>query len=895
MRPLLSFHDHFWGLDDTPPTSGVDQLFHIFTAHLSECELALLSFKQRAFVEDQTALRFSELSLGKISVPSDDSAASSLSSSIALAGAGLASTFWSDERRSPNQKVSLSGDGSAFGNTIAQYKDQMSRQAAIHATHCQSIAHGVITPLSEFIVRYRKLINMKKSEVDQAYKGFPKLVREVEKKKAAFFEKMKLAEDEETRSRQDAEIRDAPQSTDTGVTFGHRGVPYSELMDMFNLMKKEVKTRAISTPFGIFENGFVGEDVVAFLRGRYPSVTSPLLVAMAQAYVNRRLITAVVGGYDGAFNPETLYVFGRPLLKNGDSPYVKARKDAEYARQDYLRSVLNAEHSRSALNFHIEDFLIFIQQAESVRISIMSDSYKALETAQRTALEELSRLWNPEPLQWVLPLPQPDEGIVAICEKWSTGPVRQPPFVFDHYDENREPISMFAATIDRLAQFTNRNVPVLIRQSVQVLHEAFQAARGSVDIWLTPNPEMPSVQLLRIEFGRGIRGKKITLDKMRRQSPAVVACLLKMFLTESTSGIISPTYYEEVADLYRAKDDFNLTELADENGRIERLKAIFNSVSAPIHDTVRLLSAYLHCITRGLPSNDQRFVALSRTLAYCFLRPEHTTTENANDPYAWKLVNDLIRNCPAIFDPEINLSSLLEQDQVVYSEDDEDEELDDNFDILDSSEYQYNGSTADGMSSAGSLPRTAGSMTDGWLNDRSATSSPVLTSSNSWFNWNSSQANEPDSWEKQGLAGRDDDLALNPRIPLLRPAHRKRNSIADMAFAATTALFSQLPGSSPLSGSPINDTSISTAARAAMPQINKDVPILPDPFSPGSTFPGIRRSSLHDLKIKEGRAPSITDMRGKAQAVLSGSIKPYGETLSHSPLSNSPPLEKLEA
>ncbi|KAJ1550613.1 hypothetical protein HK405_000195, partial [Cladochytrium tenue] len=284
-------------------------------------------------------------------------------------------------------------------------------------------------------------------------------------------------------------------------------------------------------------------------------------------------------------------MFGRPLLKTGEPPHVRARRDAEIARLEYIAAIESSEHTRAALEFHITDFLASAQEAEAYRLSVAGEALLALESAQLFAVAELSAAWSTGtglaararyaadglPVT-MLPCPVPGAGVQHIARRFRTGHLRTPPFVFESAAGARAPLQVFGIGLEELARASRRPVPTVVAKCIGVLLESLDQGRSSVDTWIAPINDLPGVQFLRHELNgggaapsalktftltagggggsaraaaaAGSAGRTIRSATLRRYSPAVVAGVLRQFFLEAPVSLVSHELYEPLKILY---------------------------------------------------------------------------------------------------------------------------------------------------------------------------------------------------------------------------------------------------------------------------------------------------------------------------------------------------------
>ncbi|KAJ3165961.1 hypothetical protein HDU88_003836 [Geranomyces variabilis] len=557
-------------------------------------------------------------------------------------------------------------DESSVRPVIRTIREQMVAMAAAHRRHADTLTMAVISPLQAFVEQHRKVMTKKKSEVDLNHQQLARLAADIGARHAVYIQKCKIAEEEDFKFRQDGESR-ASRIAPGPVMIGSRSVGPNEFQTIVETMRKEVKTKSIMTDLGLFEGCFMGEDALDHLRKRYPGIPRADLRLICREILARRLMAPLIGPNDGSFDPELPYQFGRPLLKSGEPPHVKARKDSEMARLDYDSAIKSAEHTRSALEFHITDYLLAAQEAERYRLKVIQEAVLALETAQVFLLGELQTTWRPPALvdsaaqaatatavdgaegahpATLLTSPNPEEGVQYIARRYRTGHLRSKPFVFESYKNGRAPHQVFGIGLEELSKVTKTPIPPIVRRCVSALYESLVAGRSTIDTWIVPNPDLPSVQFLRMEFNASPRGGRVTATTLKRYQPQVHAGVLKLYLVEAPVSLCSYDTYETLRMLY--SDDF---QKVDDDVRVKSVKSLLSTLSPPHYETLRFFTAYLHELVKPLAEDDERIIRLAYSIGPCILRPTNETTETLQDQHPWRFSLELMVRHPEFFGP----------------------------------------------------------------------------------------------------------------------------------------------------------------------------------------------------------------------------------------------------
>ncbi|KAJ3417547.1 hypothetical protein HDV05_000004 [Chytridiales sp. JEL 0842] len=597
-------------------------------------------------------------------------------------------------------------DASSLIPVVRTLREQMMAMASIHRRHADTLTLSVLSPLTAFVDQHRRALNKKKAEVDASYKELSRIASDIEAKKLVYFTKSRIADEEEVKFRMDGEARSKP--ADLGpILFGSRSVGPQEFHDMVNSLKREVNTKSILTPLGLYEGCFIGDDALAHLQTKYPKVPRADIRILCQEMVTRRLISAVVGGSDYKFSGALPYMFGRqPLLKNGEPPHIKGRKDAEIAKLEYLSAVEASEHTRGALEFHITDYLNAAQEAETYRLTVAKEVLAVLESAQTFVINEMATSWSPRGDGLVpelgginksqetstppstssgrttpshqlgsgpsfLESPDTTFGVQHIASRYRTGHMRTPPFVFESYKDGRAPHQVFGISLDELASFTGAMVPSVVVRCVGSLFESFQAGRSGVDTWIMPNTDLPTVQFLRHEMNKLTNSSGGGGSTMKRYQPAVVAGVLRLYFVEAPVSLVTHEIYEPLKMLY-SQDVENF----DSETKLKSVVSLLKTLSPAHWETLKVFAGYLHEIVKPLDPTDDRIPRLCWSLAPTILRPKQETKDTITDEHPWLFTRDLVLCFPDIlgeFDIR-QATTLARTPSPQYSQADDEEE-----------------------------------------------------------------------------------------------------------------------------------------------------------------------------------------------------------------------------
>ncbi|KAJ3152393.1 hypothetical protein HK101_001808, partial [Irineochytrium annulatum] len=652
IHSLISFDDVFWGGGSgEDPTQGVRVLHTLMSRHFLEVEEIIVAVKHRISLEEHYASRLHDFSKALTSFNLTAGMVGALAGTTTgfggavpygnLSGIGPSGTAIASEldtegynnpehhrRRSSADEVSTidssfslhvgggqaqswaekpgggstQRDESSLLPVTRNWGRQIGEMSAGTRRHVDTLMLAVVTPLQAFVAQHRRVMEKKKTEVDTNQKTVAKCYADIAAKRAAYISKARTAQS---------------------------------------------------------------------LDDQRPHPT----------------------GSDGAPAEIT------PM-------HLKARRDADAARAEYQQSITAAEHARSALEFHISDYLAWAQETEYYRLRVAREAFLALESSQLFTVEGFARLWtvdaDPESvangtastgsvaasnassddptggLDRKLVTPSPSYGVENIAMRLRTGSRHSPAIVFDPTDNGSSPATSptsggspglppgpaprqaFGIPLETLAMATGDPIPALVRKCVAALYESQvkQRLRSGVDAWVRPNPDLPSVHFMRLEFNASLAGGRVTFSRLQRENPAVVAGVLKLFLIETPTSLCNYEIYDVLKIIYSTNDEGARTTTTEEETmvRLKSVSSLLATLNSAHYETLKVFAGLMHETVKSLDPTDKRIRRLAYTIAPCIIRPKAETSQTLSDTHPYLLTLDLLRHFESLFGGPIPVS-----------------------------------------------------------------------------------------------------------------------------------------------------------------------------------------------------------------------------------------------
>ncbi|KAI8844530.1 hypothetical protein BJ741DRAFT_588674 [Chytriomyces cf. hyalinus JEL632] len=331
--------------------------------------------------------------------------------------------------------------------------------------------------------------------------------------------------------------------------------------------------------------------------------------------------------------------------------------DISSVKKEFISSVAAAEQARSALESHIADFCQFAQEAQHMRLQVCKEAFLALENAQIFTIQHQAKLWtNLDPSSsgeittTILECPDPAAGTFAIARDYQTGTARTPALCYPILEM---PVSQaFGFSLEELERWTGDSVPPLVRTCVSALYEGVmkKRMRGGVDAWLdASSSELPSIQFLRTEANTSCGGVSLHFSRVQRESPVVVAGVLKLFLLELPASLITNELYDTLKMVYTASGPDSAVVPEDEEIRLKTVSNLLTTLPVSHYETLTLVAGLLHKVISSIPPSPSKLNQLVHTITPCLLRPSTETRETFQDTHPHKFTADVLAHFTTLF------------------------------------------------------------------------------------------------------------------------------------------------------------------------------------------------------------------------------------------------------
>ncbi|RKO85500.1 hypothetical protein BDK51DRAFT_48928 [Blyttiomyces helicus] len=478
-RPSNPLQGRFLGTDEDP-TLGVRTLHAVVCQHLAEAEELLAIARARMRIEDDLSVKLAELgrhsgargaqqptsaasapaspfspssapaasqppfvspaSMSVFAPPPSSERWSSLSQGLGTAAAMLAgardsalaslASLTSSSSTSSSSCASVStnvhvDDESSLRPTLRTLREEYVALAVHHRRHADTLHAAVITPLQTMLDLNRRYLAEKKAEIDTASENIARFTSEVEARKVAHRAKCKIADDEDRKFKY-VTGSDDPQPPSSPapdpIMVGSRALAPNEIYHIADALRRDAKPKSVVTQLGLYEGVCMGSDLVDLLRKRHAGVSPrPDLKGICGELLARRFITPITGPHDAPFAPNLPYCFGRPMLKSGEPPHAKARREVEVAKAELDAAVDAAARAVGGIRALVEGYVEVAGRVERARLTTTRDAVLAIESAQVIAAGQAWKVWaaagDAGSVGLLQPPPEQDAGLEYIAMK----------------------------------------------------------------------------------------------------------------------------------------------------------------------------------------------------------------------------------------------------------------------------------------------------------------------------------------------------------------------------------------------------------------------------------------------------------------------------------------------
>ncbi|KAJ1533247.1 hypothetical protein HK405_000610, partial [Cladochytrium tenue] len=209
--------------------------------------------------------------------------------------------------------------------------------------------------------------------------------------------------------------------------------------------------------------------------------------------------------------------------------------------------------------------------------------------------------------------PSPARGVENIAVRLRTGTRRPQPLLFWPFTDGGGASDggdgeLAVINLEDLAREADDPIPAIVRKCVAALHEHQSKGRlhSCIDAWIRPNPDLPSMHLLRVELNASLAGMKVPQSWLQRESSAVIAGVLKLFFLELPTSLCTHDIYDVLKIVYSASDRVGVPE--DPEVRIKSISSLLTTLPPSHYETLKIFAGIMHEETLATLADEHPFL-----------------------------------------------------------------------------------------------------------------------------------------------------------------------------------------------------------------------------------------------------------------------------------------------
>ncbi|KAI0091704.1 hypothetical protein BDY19DRAFT_885240 [Irpex rosettiformis] len=353
---------------------------------------------------------------------------------------------------------------------------------------------------------------------------------------------------------------------------------------------------------------------------------------------------------------------------NAEAPYVRARREAEGADQEYKTAVRNLDRQRLGLEERIEDTLKKLQQWEIDRLRAV----KTVLTQYKDCVEALlmGSAGTIERSATLIAAYQPESDLKAVIEQFRTGPFHPTAHVYESLSHDESDV-VFGLDLRRWADagFWNGN-GTANEERKDMIHPAFTALLNALTdaysklpdnsekrkTWIYEVP-LVAVHHLRETLNAVPAMQDIPDDTLSKYDAPVLASAVKLWLLELDPPLGTYEGWDDFRKLYPTVGAVKTEEQSSEEQHIQDLQTALQKlprVHLLVLDTlIKHLRELVDATSGPEDSNDVFITKLGIGLGRAILRPKAENKFSIQDRHPTLFFVDLVQKYAQILPPTI--------------------------------------------------------------------------------------------------------------------------------------------------------------------------------------------------------------------------------------------------
>ncbi|TFK32789.1 hypothetical protein BDQ12DRAFT_474872 [Crucibulum laeve] len=354
---------------------------------------------------------------------------------------------------------------------------------------------------------------------------------------------------------------------------------------------------------------------------------------------------------------------------HGEPAYLRARHDAEEADRNYRISVRKLDRQRLGLEERIEETLKTLQRWEIERLRAV----KTVLLQYQGTLANLPKSLEPsmERSSTVIAAYQPESDLIALIERYRTGPFRPSPQLYESVAHDESDV-VFGIDLRKWAEggwyaLTSGEekkelVPPVFTALLNGLTDAYNRLPNDAEkrkSWIYEVP-LPAVHHLRESLNALPPDQPIPADLLARYDAPVIASAIKLWALELDPPLALYEGWEEFRKLYPAVGATTVKgEGEGENSEEQRLQNLSAALQRLPRVHLYVLDVLVKHIkglieTTKVEEADEVYITkLALSVGRSIIRPKFESELSIQDRHPTLLFIDLVKNYDVLLPPTI--------------------------------------------------------------------------------------------------------------------------------------------------------------------------------------------------------------------------------------------------
>ncbi|EIW58644.1 uncharacterized protein TRAVEDRAFT_29154 [Trametes versicolor FP-101664 SS1] len=358
----------------------------------------------------------------------------------------------------------------------------------------------------------------------------------------------------------------------------------------------------------------------------------------------------------------------KAFAANTEPPYVRARRDAEVADQEYRVAVRKLDRQRLGLEERIEDTLKTLQKWELDRLRAV----KTVLTQYYNTLAKVSKAYSTanETIEMLIASYQPEQDIKVLIERYRTGPFRPVAQVYESISHDESDV-VFGIDLRRWADNAYWHVaspgekreeaPPVLTALLGALLEAYPRLPNDAEkrkTWIYEVP-LPAVHHLRETLNAVPPQEDIPQDMLQKYDAPVLASSVKLWALELDPPLCMYEGWDELRKLYPTVGSSAHQELKPSSEQhVLELQAALQKLPKIHLLVLDIIVKHLKDLIASTSeseseSNEVYITKLALSMGRTILRPKQENEFSIQDRHPTLLFIDLLSKYDEIIPPAI--------------------------------------------------------------------------------------------------------------------------------------------------------------------------------------------------------------------------------------------------